>query len=49
MDYYKLPKEKRWLGDGSSPVTIGGWDTEVSMVGFCLVDRVHSTLGALLR
>jgi hypothetical protein len=36
MDYYKLPKDKRWLRDGDSPYSIGGRDTDISEIGHSL-------------
>jgi len=40
MDYYKLDKEKRWLGS-DSPYTIGGRSTDVSQIAFSLSQRVR--------
>ena len=36
MDYYGLPKEKRWLAEGDNPDSIGGRDTDVSQIGYSL-------------
>ncbi|MAH48211.1 hypothetical protein CMI37_20475 [Candidatus Pacearchaeota archaeon] len=35
MEYYKLPKDKRWLGS-YSPYDIGGRSTDVSQIGYSL-------------
>ena len=40
MDYYKLGKEERWLGD-DSPSNVGGRDTDVSQIAFSLSHRVR--------
>lgn len=43
MDYYKLPKRQRWLGDDVSPdnnpYQIDGRDTDVREIGLSL-DRI---------
>jgi len=39
MNYYDLPKEKRWLG-GDSPYQIGGRATDVSQIAYSLMGRV---------
>lgn len=36
MNYYDLPKDKRWLQDGDSPYVIGGRSTDVEQIAFSL-------------
>jgi len=40
MDYYKLPKDDRWLGD-DNPCTIGGRNTDIEQIAFALSRRVR--------
>jgi len=40
MDYYKLPKDDRWL-EGDSPYSIGGRDTDISQIAYSLSHRVR--------
>lgn len=42
MDYYKLPKDDRWMPDNWTPDEIGGHYTDIGTIAFCLTDRVKT-------
>ena len=41
VDYYDLPKDKRWLRDGDTPHLIGGRSTDISLIGASLESRLR--------
>ncbi len=40
MEYYQLPRDKRWLEDGDSPYSIGGRSTDVDQIAYSLIYSV---------
>jgi hypothetical protein len=41
VNYYDLPKDKRWLRDGDTPYLIGGRSTDISLIGASLELRLR--------
>lgn len=39
--YYKLPEDKRWLGDGNTPDGIGGRATDIEVIGMSLYQAIR--------
>jgi hypothetical protein len=45
MDYYKLPKDKRWMRGNSNPYVIGGRSTDVSGIYYSLEKDIIYVFG----
>ena len=47
MDYYRLPKDKRWLGDNNSPHEIGGRATDISIIAVSLKEAIDQAFSEI--